>query len=144
MAIVVTRSGSLVLARGEGTLDTADVAQLTGAIDARLSEQRPFLVVGDALAVQGLTAPARRFLGEHRKAKMRSVAHLDLGLVVAVRSPIVRGAMTAVSWLSGAFADLRMVEHRSELGAIAREMHRARSISLSATDGAALDSFVND
>jgi len=144
VAIVVTRSGSLVLAHGEGMLDTADVAKLTGAIDARLAEQRPFLVVGDALAVQGLTAPARRFLGEHRQAKMRSALHLDLGLVVAVRSPIVRGAMTAISWLSGAFADLRTAERRTELGAIAREMHRSRSLSLSATDEAALDAFVND
>ena len=142
--MMVTRSGSLVLARGEGMLDTPDVAQLTGAIDARLSERRPFLVVGDALAVQGLTAPARRHLGEHRKAKMRSVSHLDLGLVVAVRSPIVRGAMTAISWLSGAFADLRMVELRSELAVTAREMHRSRSIPLSAADEAALEAFVND
>ena len=142
MPLIVTRSESLVFARGDGMLETVDVAQLTNAIDERVAEEKAFLVVADALGVQGISAPARRFVGEHRNAKLRAAGHLDLGLVLALRSPVVRGAMTAISWFSGSFADLRTVETRLELGALTREIHREKGLALSKNEETALDAFV--
>jgi hypothetical protein len=138
----VTRSGVLVLARGSGVLETSDVSMLTDAIDARVAMGAPFLVVGDALSVESVSPAARRFLGDHRNAKQSQVGALDLGLVLALRSPVVRGAMTAISWFSGAFADLRTVDRRTELAVVARAVLVTKQTAIAAIDDAALERFV--
>ena len=70
------------------------------------------------------------------------VSKLDLGLVLAIGSPVVRGAMTAISWFSGDFANLRSVDSRRELARAAREVLSGHGVPLGPTSDAALEAFV--
>lgn len=140
MGLALDTSGCLILVEASGTLDTAALEQLTGAIDARVARGQRFLVVGDALAVDGIDAAARRFVGEHRKRLVQRATALDLGLVLALRSPVVRGAVTAISWLGGEYANLRTVEHRAELAGVAGEILGAAGMTDPALRGS-LDAF---
>lgn len=142
--ISLQTSGSLLLARGEGRIEASDAARVTGAIDARIAQRGRFLVVVDALGIQAVEAAARRHVGDHRNRQKHVAADLDLGMVVALRSPVVRGALTAIGWLSGAFGDLRTVERRAELGPLVRALCREKNAPLDAADEAVLAAFVAD
>lgn len=142
MPLVLTTSGSLVLARGSGTIEASDAALVTDAIDACVARRQKFLVVADTLGIDAVAPAARRHVGEHRNRHKLLAADLDLGIVVALRSPIVRGALTAIGWISGAFANLRTVEHRAELASIVRAVYGEKHVPLRQDDEAALTAFV--
>lgn len=142
MALTLTTSECLILAEASGTVQKPEMAVLTGAIDELIARRERFLVVGDALACDGISAAARQFVGEHRKSHAALVSKLDLGLVLAIGSPVVRGAMTAISWFSGDFANLRSVDSRRDLGRAAREVLSHHDVRLGSTGDAALEAFV--
>jgi len=129
--VTVETRGGVVLARADGALRRSDLERLTAAIDEQIAARERFIVLADALAVTGVDAAARQFVGEHRKRHLGTVEKYDLGLVLALHSPIVRGAITAISWFSGRFANLRIVESRSELVRVARQVLTDASVALS-------------
>lgn len=131
----------VILARAEGALRRSDLEHLTRAIDAQIATRERFIVMADALAVTGIDAAARQFVGEHRKRHAGRVEKYDLGLVLALRSPIVRGAITAISWFSGSFANLRMVESTGELVRVARQVISEADLALSPETQQAIEAF---
>ncbi len=141
--ITVTSHGCVVLARADGVLKRRDVEVLTTAIDAQIEARTRFLVLANALAVTGVEPAARQFVGEHRKRHVGAVEPYDLGLVLAVRSPIVRGAITAISWFSGAFANLRMVESPGELVRVGRRVLSEAGVAVSPSIEEALEAFAS-
>lgn len=116
----------LVLLEARGALGAPDAEALTRAIDARIDAGQHFLVVGDLLHAGAVDAAARRHLGEHRRRTFDRAAPYDLGLVLALRSPVVRGALTAISWISGAFGELTVVDDRARASEAARRVLAAR------------------
>lgn len=134
-------AGPLVMARGRGALGASDVVALTDRIDEQLARRSRFLVVVDATAVTGVDAGARKHFGEHRSRHANAAASLDLGLVLAVRSPVVRGALTAIAWVGGSFANLRAVQSATESVRVARAVLVEAGIELPAAVQSELERF---
>lgn len=112
----------VILVEGWGPLDKQELHALTGEIDAFLARQERFLVVADLLRADGISAGGRQVVTQHRSRLRGKAETFDLGLVLAVRSPIVRGALTAIAWVSGELEGLRVVESRPELARVGREL----------------------
>ena len=96
MGVTIRTLAPVVLAEATGTVDRPEMQQLTDAIDGFITRRERFLVVVDVLAAAGITAAARKAVGQHRK-RLRGVAEpFDMGLLLAIRSPVIRGALTAL------------------------------------------------
>lgn len=139
--ITVHAHECVVLACAEGALRRSDLERLTDAIDEQIAARHRFIVMADALAVTGIDAAARQFVGEHRKRHTGVVEQYDLGLVLALRSPIVRGALTAISWFSGSFENLKTVERPSEVARVGRQVLSEAGITLSPATQEAIEAF---
>jgi hypothetical protein len=139
--ITVESHECVVLARAEGELRRSDLERLTNAIDERIAARDRFIVLADALAVTGIEAAARQHVGEHRKRHTGVVEKYDLGLVIALRSPIVRGAITAISWFSGSFDNLKSVESPSEVVRVGRQVLSDAEVTLSPATQEAIEAF---
>ncbi|MBN8614252.1 MAG: hypothetical protein J0L92_26875 [Deltaproteobacteria bacterium] len=122
MTVTIRTLAPVILAEATGAVDRPEMQQLTEAIDRFVTRRERFLVVVDVLEVSGITAAARQLAGQHRKGHRGKAEPLDMGLLLAVRSPVIRGALTAISWVSGELDGLRTVESRRELSRVAREI----------------------
>jgi hypothetical protein len=133
--------GPLILVRAVGALEVDEVAQLTSAVEGFVVRRAPFLIVIDGMAATGVSAAARKHLGEHRRDHLARGPQLEIGLVLATSSGLIRGVATAVSWISGSLDTLRVVEDRAALAPRARQMLTHREVSLDAVASGALDAF---
>ncbi len=122
MTVTIRTLAPVVLAEATGPVDRAEMQQLTDAIDAFIARRERFLVVVDVLDASGISAAARQAAGQHRARHRGKAEPLDMGLLLAVRSPVIRGALTAISWLSGELDGLRVVDSRRELSRVARDV----------------------
>lgn len=122
MTVSVRTLAPVVLVEATGTIDRPEMLLLTGAIDGFIERRERFLVVGDLLEVSGITAAARQLVGQHRERLRGKAEPFDMGLLLALRSPVIRGALTAISWVSGELDGLHTVENRRELSRLAREL----------------------
>ena len=120
----------LVHFRLSGVLDQPDAVAAVDAIQSgiRLSEQqeRRFVIVADARAVERTTPMFRAPIGEFaRRAEAADFDRLACRIVIT-QSRVVRGALTAMRWISVKLKGTRAVSTPAEavdvLGEVVAEM----------------------
>ena len=143
MAIEIESVDNLLLVRGEGKdLDLDEAKRFMAALDVFFEERRGFVAIVDARGLSKVPADVRHAIGEHRKSRRADAPDIELGVILITDSIVVRGALTALSWVSGEFNSQHAVSDRVAARAAALEAFAASGLTVPETTRAALERFV--
>jgi hypothetical protein len=135
----------LLLLRAGQIVEEADALELGRLLDASFIEpEQSALMVFDLLDVRRFEAGARHALGAHRRRHREAIDRFELGVVVLMRSGLVRGAVSAVQWVSGAFKNHRVVTNRAAAQQSVDELCELQRIALGHAAREALTAFLGD
>ena len=93
-------SGStLVVVTWSGQATDADFESFFADQRALLARRMPYVQIADASRAQVMSSTQRRLMAQFSTETSDAAARLCKGTAVVISSTLVRGAMTAVSWL---------------------------------------------
>ncbi len=84
-----------------GNLTDADYEAMFRSFDALWRRRERMLSLTDTRKSGNATPKQRQMIGEWLKANANTMEQNSLGSVVLVESTLVRGALTAIDWVSG-------------------------------------------
>jgi hypothetical protein len=91
----------LVLTFLRGKVSDTDLDPFFLGFEEVYARKSPFVVISDLREVTAVPeAPTRRRIAEWSKAQEARTIQYHLGTVMIVRSAVVRGALTAINWLT--------------------------------------------
>jgi hypothetical protein len=80
--------------------EDADIEEFDHAMTAEVDRGEPMVIVVDSRFVRGLvTAKQRAYFARRMQESATALERACVGIAVVVKSPLVRGALTAVLWL---------------------------------------------
>jgi hypothetical protein len=91
----------IVLVTPYGNLTDADYETMFKTFDALWRRRERMLSLTDTRKSGNATPKQRQRIGEWLKANADTMERCSLGSVVIVESTLVRGALTAIDWISG-------------------------------------------
>ncbi len=84
-----------------GHVRTEDYDRLFRGFEALYERKSPFVVLSDIREIAAVPdAPTRRRIAEWSQAQEGYTRQYHLGTAMIVRSAVVRGALTAINWLT--------------------------------------------
>ncbi len=134
-------TGPLVVVTDVGeSFGLDDAERITDALQQFLQTGR-FLILIDGQAVKRFAPEARHHFGAHRRQHEAAVERAELGVIVVSTSTLLRGALAAISWLSGAFRQLHVLATSQEAIERTQSVLREQSVEVTLEMEAALSAF---
>ena len=121
----------LVVVSWLGTTVTAsEIDRFLQKGDEHLARREPYVALHDGVRATGIDAAQRKRLAAHVDANRAALAKYCVAAAIVASSPIVRGIVTAVNWMSPPPMSQRVFGTRANAESWLRELLRARGVSL--------------
>ncbi len=140
--VLDTQYWPVVVTTWFGEANEAAVRRFFTEHDARVfaraqRERTPFVLVSDAAHAERPSAKVRKLLADRTSAQSKDLEDLTLGSIIVVENALIRGAVTAMSWILPRMKDMVVVGDIGTAINRALEMLDARRMVRPATLSAA-------
>lgn len=101
----------IVITTPRGEVTDADFQRLFATFDVFWKRGEQFVTISDTSVIGTVSAKQRQMVGEWLKQNRASIEKLSIGAVLVVESALMRGAMTAIGWVSQSPLDMTYVKN---------------------------------
>lgn len=125
-----TSAWPLVIVTFRGTPRDEDWEAMFAAYDEWYRRREPFHVVNDTFALEGVpNAAQRKLIAEQAREHERMSRKWVVGSATVVRNALIRGALTAITWLAPPAYELTLCGSRAEAIKVAERALARRGLS---------------